>query len=80
MRLKRASSKHGQRQDWCPPFETHRFAVLLRLVGLAAMRGEDYAPVISFNRPKKARLRLDEIVQSTGRDWKPSSKRSRLMR
>ena len=28
-----------------------------------------YAPVISFSSPKKARLRVDEIVQSTGSDW-----------
>ena len=43
-------------------------------------RPSDQLPVISFSRPKKARLRFEEMVQSTGSDWKPSSKRSRLMR
>jgi hypothetical protein len=36
--------------------------------------------VISFSNPKNARFLADEIVQSTGSDWKPSSKRSRMRR
>ena len=59
--------------------------VLQAVVGEARRRasrlsGGAQEPVISFSSPKKPRLRADEIVQSTGSDWKPSSKRSRLMR
>ena len=59
------------------PAEPHRLA---RHAASWRRRAPDQAPVISLSNPKKARLRTEEIVQSTGSDWKPSSKRSRLMR
>ncbi len=48
--------------------------------GDAPVAAAPYAPVTSFRSPKKARLRAEPIDQSTGSDWNPSSKRSRMRR